>query len=96
VSSAPPESFYLVGKDWTDRWTKFTRGEGPDPGPIDNKGIYRKYFVRNEKIKLAEDFYLLTSKLWKFAYTIYGGGPVIKQIYEGTAGHKIADDYGAP
>lgn len=83
--------FYLVQRDWVDRWMSFLKGQGADPGPIDNKHVYKQYFVYNEEIKLSEDYYLFTGKLWRFLFTIYGGGPVIKKFNQNQVSGKVAD-----
>lgn len=49
------------------------------PDKISNRNLYRKYFISGQKLAVSEDFYFMTHKMWRFLYSIYGGGPIIKK-----------------
>ena len=64
-------------------WMNYLYGNTRAPERISNRFIYNKYFVYGEKIQLSQDFYFLTEELWKFVYSVYGGGPIMKKVFNG-------------
>lgn len=73
------ETLYIVNTKWVKQWTSFLAGHGKCPSRISNKNLYNKYFVQGQDLEVSEDYYFMTERMWKFLYSIYGGGPIMKK-----------------
>lgn len=65
--------YYLISVPWFDTWNDFANGRTKDiPGEINNSQI-------DENSKEGDAYGFISEETWKFFYSRYGGGPVIKQ-----------------
>lgn len=75
---------YAISMTWLRQWQQFVAGGSVDePGPINNSTIAGQ--IENglcRSVKPGSDYAQITLSLWKFFYSIYGGGPEI--ILRGT------------
>lgn len=46
---------------------------------MSNKQLYKKYYVSGQKLQISVDYYYMTESMWKFLFSIYGGGPIMKK-----------------
>lgn len=74
-------TIYAISMAWLRQWQLFVGGDGSnDPGPINNTSIAGHIADGNEPIRsvrLGSDYCQINSSLWRFFYSVYGGGPVI-------------------
>eukprot|EP00347_Sterkiella_histriomuscorum_P005494 403356401 len=73
------ENLYIVNIKWVKEWTSFLAGHGKCPSKISNKQLYKKYFIQGQQLDVSIDYYFMTERMWKFLYSIYGGGPIMKK-----------------
>ena len=70
---------FAISMTWFRRWQAFARAETTEePGPINNTMIAQQSDtlpIRN--VRQGSDYAQINLKLWKFFYSIYGGGPEI-------------------
>lgn len=67
---------YLISCSWLDSWLDYVDGEGPHPGPIDNRALWHSIFSKKE-VKRKRDYYIIDQKVWEFLHGIYNGGPIL-------------------
>ena len=70
---------FAISMSWLRKWQSFARCEtSEEPGPISNMAIAQQSDslpIRN--VKQGSDYAQINLKLWKFFFSIYGGGPEI-------------------
>lgn len=73
-------TIYAISMAWFRQWQLFVGGvTDTEPGPINNKSIVKESLdsVLGRGVKAGSDYAQINSTLWKFFYSIYGGGPEI-------------------
>lgn len=77
-------TIYAISMAWLRQWQIFVGGGGTaddDPGPINNTAIAghapETAGIAIRSVRSGSDYAQINSSLWKFFYTVYGGGPVI-------------------
>lgn len=72
-------TIYAISMNWFRQWQMFVGNVTEEiPGPINNSGIALQSDVHVSRgVKPGSDYAQINSTLWKFFYTIYGGGPEI-------------------
>lgn len=86
---------FAISMSWLRKWQAFARCETSDePGPITNQTIAQQSEtlpIRN--VKPGSDYAQINLKLWKFFFTIYGGGPdiILRGASEFTKAEREAD-----
>lgn len=73
-------TIYAISMSWFRIWQLFVGGLSEiEPGPINNKSIVKESTdtLLNRGVKPGSDYAQINSTLWKFFYSIYGGGPEI-------------------
>lgn len=70
---------FAISMNWLRKWQSFARCETTEePGPINNMAIAQQSDslpIRN--VKQGSDYAQINLKLWRFFFTLYGGGPEI-------------------
>lgn len=70
---------FAISMSWFRKWQAFARCEtSEDPGPINNTMIAQQgdsLPIRN--VRTGSDYAQINLKLWKFFFSLYGGGPEI-------------------
>lgn len=71
---------YAISNSWFRQWEDFATGKAEDPpGPITNQPI--SMFKNGEhRLRYNSDFCQLSLETWDYLHSIYGGGPVLRQI----------------
>lgn len=72
-------TIYAISMDWFRKWQLFVGAvTDEDPGPINNKIIAQQTdTLLSRGVRPGSDYAQINSTLWKFFYSIYGGGPEI-------------------
>lgn len=72
-------TLYAISMAWFRQWQLFVRGVISDePGPINNTGIAKPSdTIPIRSVRPGSDYAQINTKLWRFFYGIYGGGPEI-------------------
>lgn len=73
-------TIYAMSMAWFRQWQLFVGGlTDIEPGPINNKSIVKDTSdsLLGRGVKPGSDYAQINSTLWKFFYSIYGGGPEI-------------------
>lgn len=70
---------FAISMTWFRKWQAFARAETTEePGPINNTMIAQQSdTLPMRNVKQGSDYAQINLKLWKFFYSIYGGGPEI-------------------
>lgn len=70
---------FAISMTWFRRWQAFARAETTEePGPINNTMIAQQFdTLPMRNVRQGSDYAQINLKLWKFFYSIYGGGPEI-------------------
>lgn len=70
---------FAISMTWFRRWQAFARAETTEePGPINNTMIAQQSdTLPMRNVRQGSDYAQINLKLWKFFYSIYGGGPEI-------------------
>lgn len=70
---------FAISMSWFRKWQAFARAEtSEDPGPVNNSSIAQQSEslpIRN--VRPGSDYAQINLKLWKFFFSLYGGGPEI-------------------
>lgn len=82
---------FAISMNWLRKWQSFARCESDEePGPINNMAIAQQSDslpIRN--VRTGSDYAQINLKLWKFFFTLYGGGPEI--VLRGASEFSKAD-----
>lgn len=73
-------TIYAISMAWFRSWQLFVGGmTDVEPGPINNKSIVKESVesVLCRGVRPGSDYAQINSTLWKFFFSIYGGGPEI-------------------
>lgn len=72
-------TIYAISMNWFRQWQLFVGNVSDEiPGPINNSSIALQTDVAVSRgVKPGSDYAQINSTLWKFFYSIYGGGPEI-------------------
>lgn len=77
------QTLYAISMAWLRQWQIFVGGGDAqdDPGPINNSSIAGQQpddtdtFIRS--VRAGSDYVQINSFVWRFFYSVYGGGPTI-------------------
>lgn len=76
-------TLYAISMAWLRQWQIFVNGGDAkeDPGPINNANIAGQQPDDMEtvirSVRAGSDYAQINSLLWRFFYSVYGGGPII-------------------
>ena len=52
-------NYYAINLEWSSTWIKFLHKKTSIPGPINNRNLYKQYFLEKKEMVLNKDYFLV-------------------------------------